>query len=364
MVLICVTLIKSMKSRYLSVFTLLFLGGLFVLSLVSPSVSYAGRTCCYAGSDAGDATNPSCVSKCSTTSYTKSTVGGFDPADIAICKSDPSCVVCGDEDLDGVSTKGYPAASDCDSSGDNSGGKLTCTVRPQPSAMYMTVGDSVTLDPNIRRNPRHSLYISNVTYSPILAGIVSVNPAKRRVYQTEDNAKLNTSVTGLAVGETSIRLLGKVEPYGYDYDVLGLRAATCNNSTGSILVAESLACVPGAVCQTIDGTPFATGKVFNCNMPTVTEGEYFRAIGMTGADSLTPVYYQRCDLIDSNNINRGNYDQNLTVARNAEQTTVTFKNFRIGGTTRAQYTLKCSFKYCLTATGVNLCTDWGEALIN
>ncbi|RJR29342.1 hypothetical protein C4564_03325 [Candidatus Microgenomates bacterium] len=337
---------------------------IFTVALFVPSDIFAGRTCCYSGGDAGDATDPSCVSKCSATLYTKSTVGGFDPADIAICKSDPSCVVCGDEDLDGVSTTGFPAASDCDSGGDNSSGPLTCKINPQPKNMYMTVGDSVTLNPNLRRTPRHSLYISNITYSPILAGIVSVNPAKRRVYQSEDNAKLNTSVTGLAVGETSIRLLGKVEPYGYDYDVLGLRTATCNNSTGSILVAEGLACVPGAVCQTTDGSVFATGKVFNCTMPTVTEGEYFRAIGMTGATSLTPIYYQRCDLLDVNNVNRGNYDQNITLARSAEQTSVTFKNFRIGGTSRAQYTLKCSFKYCLTGAGINLCTAWGEATLN
>lgn len=350
-----------LRKPYLLVF---FSFIIFTVALFAPTSAFAGRTCCPAGNrDEGDATK-TCVDACSTTSYTKSTVGGVDPADIEICKQDSSCVVCGVEELDGKSTIGYPAASDCDSGGDNSSGPLTCRISPQPKNMYMTVGDSVTLNPNLRRNPRHSLYISNLTYSPILSGIVSVNPAKRRVYQSEDNAKLNTSVTGVAVGETSIRVLGKVEPYGYDYDVLGLRTATCNNSTGSILVAEGLACVPGAVCQTTDGSAFATGKVFNCTMPTVTEGEYMRAIGMTGATSLTPVYYQRCDLLDANNVNRGNYDQNITLARSAEQTTVLFKNFRLGGTTRAQYTLKCSFKYCLTGTGINLCTAWGEATLN
>lgn len=348
-----------MKNKYLFVFASFFIAGLFSLALVSPSASYAGRTCCTSGSREGEATDPSCFSVCWDDKYTKSSVGGANEADLAICEADDNCVVCGRE----LGTSDYPAASDCNA-GSGSGGPLTCTIKPSPSNMYMTVGDSVALSPNLRRSPRHSLYISNVNYSPVLAGIVSVNPASRRVYQSEDNAKLNTSVTGLAVGETSILLRGKVEPYGYDYDVLGLRTATCNNSTGSILVAEGLACVPGAVCQTTDGTAFASRKVFNCTMPTVTEGEYMRALGMTGAASLTPIYYQRCDLLDANNVNRGNYDQNITLARSAEQTSVTFKNFRLGGSASTEYTLKCSFKYCLTGTGINLCTAWGEAVLN
>ena len=328
---------------------------LFTLSLAKPMATFAGRTCCSLGSPEGDATTPSCTT-CWDDKYTKSKAGGYSEEQLDACRKDTaSCIVCGEGNYEDK-----PAASDCDSGGGQWGvtSPLKCTLTPSPTKMFLTVGESMSLAPNLKRTPGDvAHYNANLSYTPTIKNIVIPTPAKTKGDRTTANSTMQTAVKGAAVGETSITLSANIDPFGIDED-RGYKDAYCKNSTQSILVSQPQACIPGAYCQTIDEKPFKTGSTFYCTMPPVPSQIVDDIKHSTGQTNLSIIYSQACDQIAKDTSkNVANYDQTLT-STNTDK--IQFKNFTMKGSVSYQYSLQCSFRYCITGPGIKLCSPWGS----
>lgn len=299
----------------------LFLTLFVVFFFLSPSSTFAARTCCTVDPLTGGASGN--CDGCRAEGVETKNYGDS-------CGGAANCVVCG---------SGHPKSNSCGGTGG-----ILCTAAVSPNPVNVAVNETKKVSVNVKAYSTKLGFVRFImgnTATAIFTGTTSPtngNVAVNRVKWntccgfSQTTKTFTADVKGVAAGTTTLTVDAQ-----YDGSSTPKVCGTASVVVGGT-AAGAPTCKPGAKCVSNTGV-FKSGSYITCSMPTLSSTE------LGGG---TASYQLECTPYKSTTAQ-------TKIAKTSSNGT--FGAFGIAsGTTRYD----CAFRYCLTKSGATTCSAWGK----